>query len=305
MRVTVVHNENAGCGFLSREELLGELEYAGHEVTEITEMDQLLDPAFRSGCDVVIAAGGDGTILSVARRLLHSEVPMLVLPLGTANNLGRALGASRHIPHLISALAQPRMRNLDLGAVVGSWGTKFFCESAGVGWFCDALSVAIEEGDKTPERAREVLTNYLREHQARHWDIAIDGHNFSGDYVMIDIMNAGMLGPNLHLSKSADPSDGQFDVVLATPDDRPNLLAYMEALCRNETPEPPPLFVKRAKHIRFAMGERKLRIDGKLEGDSKFVDIHVVPGAVKVIVPEHSDDPVRATPPQVEVAVAA
>jgi len=305
MRVTVVHNEKAGCGFLSREELLGELEYAGHEVTELTELDELLSPSFRARCEVVIAAGGDGTLLSVARRLLHSDVPMLVLPLGTANNLGRALGASRHLPHLVAALAHPRLRDLDLGSAVGSWGTKFFCESAGVGWFCDALSVAIEDGDKTPERAREVLTNYLREHQARHWDLAIDGRNYSGDYVMIDIMNAGMLGPNLHLSASANPSDGLFDVVLATPDDRPKLLAYMEALCRNETPEPPQLFVKRAQHIRFAMGERKIRVDGKLEGDSQFIDIHVVPGGVKVIVPELSDDPVRATPPETEVAVAA
>ncbi len=286
MRVTVVHNENAGCGFLSREELLGELEYAGHQVNEITHLDRLLAPSFRGSCDVVIAAGGDGTILSVARRLQNSDVPMVVLPLGTANNLARALGASRHLPQLIASLSAPRYQPLDLGVAVGSWGTKYFCESAGVGWFCDALSEAIDEGDKTPERARDVLTRFLSQYQPRHWDVSIDGRNFSGDYVMIDVMNAGMLGPNLHLGRSANPSDGAFDVVLATREDQPRLLEYMQALLRDETPNPPELMVKRAKHIRFAMGERKMRVDGKLRHDSRFVDVHVVPAAVKVLLPE-------------------
>jgi diacylglycerol kinase (ATP) len=286
MRVTVVHNENAGCGFLSREELLGELEYAGHQVTEITDLNLLLAPSFRVTCDVVIAAGGDGTILSVARRLLNSDVPMVVLPLGTANNLAQALGVTRSLPALIASLDRPAYRSLDLGCAVGSWGTKYFCESAGVGWFCEALSEAINDGDKTPERAREVLTRFLSEYQPRQWDISIDGHNFSGRYVMIDVMNAGMLGPNLHLGKSADPSDGSFDVVLATPEDRLKLLDYMEALCSNKTPKAPELHVKRARHVRFAMGDRKVRVDGKLRVNSQFVDVHVVPGGVKVLLPE-------------------
>ncbi len=293
MRVTVVHNEKAGCGFLSREELLGELEYAGHEVTEVTHLDLLLTPAFRESCEVVIAAGGDGTILSVARRLLNSELPMVVLPLGTANNLAQTLGVTRDLKTLIASLTRPRLRSLDLGRAVGSWGVKYFCESAGVGWFCEALSEAIAEGDKTPSRARDVLTNFLGKYEARHWDLAIDGHNFSGDYVMIDVMNAGMLGPNLHLGRSADPSDGAFDVVLATPEDRPKLLEYMEALRRDETPTAPELHVKRARHVRFSMGDRKLRVDGKLRHPSAFVDIHVVPSAVKVLLPALVEHPVR------------
>lgn len=290
MRVSVVHNENAGCGFLSREELLGELEYAGHQVTEITNLDLLQVPRLHESMDVVIAAGGDGTILSVARRLLNSAVPMVVLPLGTANNLARALGMTRSLPTLLASLERPRYQHLDLGCAVGSWGSRHFCESAGVGWFCDALTDAIDEGDKTPERARNVLTEFLETYRARHWDIAIDGRNYSGEYVMIDVMNAGMLGPNLHIGKSADPSDGAFDVVLATEEDRPRLLEYMDALRRDETPTAPELHVKRARHVRFAMGDRTMRIDGKLRENSAFVDVHVVPGGVRVLLPELAAD---------------
>lgn len=301
MRVSVVHNENAGCGFLSREELLGELEYAGHTVTEVTNLDSLLVPSLRGSVDVVIAAGGDGTILSVARRLLHSDVPMVLVPLGTANNLSRALGATRNLPQLIESLSKPRYQALDLGCAVGSWGTRYFCESAGVGWFCEALSEEISDEDKTPERARQVLTDFLARHHPRYWDVSIDGHNYSGSYVMIDVMNAGMLGPNLHLGPTADPGDGTFDVVLATPEDRPKLLAYMEALMHDDKATAPELTVKRARHVRFALGERKVRVDGKLQNNSQFVDIHVVPGGVKVLLPE----PVAELPVQGQLADVA
>ncbi|MBS1152199.1 MAG: hypothetical protein H6Q89_3897 [Myxococcaceae bacterium] len=292
MRVTVVHNENAGCGFLSREELLGELLYAGHQVTEITTLDLLCAPSFPDWCDVVIAAGGDGTILSVARRLLHSEVPMVVLPLGTANNLARALGVTRQLKPLIASLSRPRIQRLDLGCAVGAWGSKYFCESAGVGWFCEALSQAVNDGDKPTERARDLLTAFLARYQPRHWDVSIDGRNFSGHYLMVDAMNAGMLGPNLHLGRTADPGDGLFDVVLATPEDQPKLLEYLEALRRNEQPPAPELHVKRARHVRFAMGDRKLRVDGKLRENSQFVDVHVVPAGVRVLLPQFADQPV-------------
>lgn len=286
MRVTVVHNESAGCGLMSREELLGELEYAGHDVQEIGLLDRLKDPGFREDCDVVIAAGGDGTVLSVCSRLVNSDVKVVVLPLGTANNLAKSLGMTRSIPNLMKLLETGIDRRLDVGVAVGSWGSRFFVESAGIGWFCEAISEAVEDGDKTPERAQRVLGDFLARYQTRHWDLSIDGLNMSGDYMMIDVMNAGMLGPNLHLGHNADPTDGMFDVVLATPEDQPRLLSYLEELAAGGSPTPPELYVRRAQHVRFAMGRRKMRIDGKLRHESPFVDIHVLPGGVRVLTPD-------------------
>lgn len=299
MRITVVHNAKAGYGILSREELLGELEWGGHEVTEVTELDRLKEPSFAKTCDAVIAAGGDGTVLSVARRLLFSSVPMVVLPLGTANNFAHAVGMTRNaamggLRPLIASLHLAPERRIDVGRAEGTWGTRYFCESAGVGWFCEALTEAIADGDKPPTRARDVLTDYLSRYQAKYWDVSIDGHNCSGAYLMIDVMNAGMLGPNLKIGHSADPTDGAFDVVMATAEDQPKLLRYLEALRRDESPTPPELYVRRGRHVRFAMGNRKMRIDGKVRHSSPFVDIHVVPGSVRLLVPEAASEEKKA-----------
>jgi len=305
MRVTVVHNTKAGCGFLSREELVGELVYAGHEVTEANDLDQDLGHGLQQRCDVVIAAGGDGTILSVAKRLQHGHVPLIVLPLGTANNFARTLGMTRDMPRLLKLMEHRKVRVIDLGMVTGTWGSDYFIESAGVGWFCDALIEAVDDHDKTPERAQQVLIDYLANYRPRSWSVQIDDQDASGNYVLIDVMNAGMMGPNLHLGPTANPCDGAFDVVLVTAHEQPALLDYLHDLRKDQRPPPPELQVRRARHVRFELGGRAMRVDGNLRPRvgalrSEFADVRVLPGAVRVWLPE--EEPAVVQPPAASAA---
>ena len=87
-RITLVQNPGAGAGAAAQRQLLHVLEAAGHVVTPV-EPDHELGRDLAQRADVVIAAGGDGTVLGVARRLVYSKVPLAILPLGTANNLAR------------------------------------------------------------------------------------------------------------------------------------------------------------------------------------------------------------------------
>ena len=89
-RVTLVQNPSAGAGAAAQRRLLEALQDTGHQVSAV-EPDKGLGKNLSQRADVVIAAGGDGTVLGVARRLVHSKVPLVILPLGTANNqIGRA-----------------------------------------------------------------------------------------------------------------------------------------------------------------------------------------------------------------------
>lgn len=291
MRVTLVHNPNAGWGVLSRDDLVLHLTRAGHEVSEATDLDQNLGHHLRHDADAVVAAGGDGTMVGVARRLLHKPVPMVVIPIGTANNFGRSLGMKPDVEMLLDVLKSPVERTIDLGVATGTWGTEYFIESAGVGWFADALSEAVEPEDKALPRAREVLTNFLDDYRPQRWELTIDGEDHSGDYLLIDVMNAGMLGPNICLGSEVNPSDGFFEVALVGPSDRQLLIRYLRALKQGHTPEPPPLHRVRGRHVRIALGDRQLRVDGSLhpkpnELPSPAAELRVLPGAVRVWLPK-------------------
>lgn len=288
-RVTLVQNPSAKAGPTAQRQLLQALEEVGHKVRTV-EPDKGLGKNLAQHADVVIAAGGDGTVLGVARRLVHSKVPLAILPLGTANNLARSVGMPNDIDVLLELLQDPRERPLDIGVASGSWGERYFCESAGVGWFSDALQVEVTEKDKEPERAVNVLRESLTAYEPKQWTVTIDGQDASGEYLSIDVMNAKYFGPNLKLGASAEPFDGHLDVVMLERKDSKRLISYLTAL--EDTPDaPPPRFTTRkAKHVHVVLEDERIRIDDAVRPKvgalrSHFADLRLLAGAVRLWLP--------------------
>ena len=96
---TVVVVFNPGAGHARRVKIQNTLEkhFTNHnlELIECSDEDllpELLRPWIKRNVDLVIAAGGDGTISSVASSLLKSDIPLGILPLGTGNVLANELG---------------------------------------------------------------------------------------------------------------------------------------------------------------------------------------------------------------------
>ena len=68
--------------------------------------------------DLVIAAGGDGTIGSVATQLAGSGVPLAILPLGTANDVARSLHMPMDVEEACVAIAGALPMDIDVGQVM-------------------------------------------------------------------------------------------------------------------------------------------------------------------------------------------
>ncbi|MDP2276144.1 MAG: diacylglycerol kinase family protein [Archangium sp.] len=289
-RVTLVQNPSAGAGAVAQRQLLTALEEAGHEVRNV-EPDKGLGKHLAHRADVVIAAGGDGTVLGVARRLVHSKVPLAILPLGTANNLARSVGMPNDIEVLLQLLDDPRERPLDIGVATGNWGERYFCESAGVGWFAEALQVEVTEDDKEPERAVTVLRKALLASTPKRWTMTIDGEDASGEYLSVDVMNAKYFGPNLKLGKRAEPFDGVLDVVMLKAKDARRMAAYLAALEKKHDSPAPPFETRKAKHVHIVLEEHRLRIDDAVRPKqgalrSHFADLRLLAGAVRLWLPQ-------------------
>ena len=94
MRILLVHNPKAGSEKYTTEKLMTMLKEAGHRAVISRRRQRGLNEALKKKFDLVLVAGGDGTVAKVARRLVksRSKIPMSVLPLGTANNVARILG---------------------------------------------------------------------------------------------------------------------------------------------------------------------------------------------------------------------
>ena len=267
MRITLIHNPTAGSG-QETEELVRLIAEAGHDVRPRSREDgweqSLQDPT-----DLVVAAGGDGTVGKVALAAADHGLPFEAIPIGTANNIAKTLGVlgdARMLVKTWSTSVQP----FDIGAVAAPWGRERFVEGVGGGLMADLISRGDEiEADATllgreTDRALHLLCELIREAPVYQWRITADGLDLSGDYLAVEILNIRFVGPNVPFAPEADPGDGLLDVVLVGEAERKSLLAYAETRLNLASGQPPELRVTRARRVEVVAPVRaRLHLDDR------------------------------------------
>ncbi len=303
MRVTLLHNPAAGKEEHEGEDLAARLAKAGHKVTYRSTKKRGWKEALARKTDLVLAAGGDGTVGKVARQLAGRATPFSVLPLGTANNLARSLGFDDSTEELIADLENGQRRKFDVGQARGPWGKRLFFEGAGVGLLPDYLGGARNMVAKIPaghalSRKEEIachvdlLRRLLSSYEARDWELTVDGEDLSGRFLMIEALNIRSVGPILTLAPDARTDDGWFDLVLAGECDRARLADYLERRLANEEAEF-PIRPRRFRSLRLGGGHGLIHIDDKLwpdeeeaRGHAGKVEFSVEAGALNVVRPD-------------------
>ena len=272
MRILLLHNPNAGREEHEGEELIKALAHAGHEAFYLSSKKKGLKKAFQnSDIDLVLVAGGDGAVGKAARYLIGSKIPLSILPLGTANNMARTLGFTATVKTLIAKISQGKRRAFDVGLARGPWGKRYFFEGAGAGLFADYLRAPRREGNtgqkisKAEEMKRHVveMRRQLQDYKARSWRIDLDVKDFSGRYLLWQVMNIRSVGPVLHLAPGAKTDDGELDFTGAREEDRGLLLDYLDARLAG-TKVKFPLRTKRFKKMRLRWKKSPLHFDDQI-----------------------------------------
>lgn len=265
MRVALVHNASAGKEDHSDAELTKALHQAGHHVTHVvSRLNELTEALQQSPCDLVVVAGGDGTVGKVACGLAGWQVPITILPLGTANNTARALGLPRRAKKLAKSWHRADVVPFDLGLLSDGTLCTRFSEAVGFGVFAQTIaqakSHAESPGDiaRTLERDRKLFKSVAKTLAPRHYEVHADGQDFSGEYLLVEVMNVRYLGPRLDLSPKSDPSDGAFELVLIGAEQREALVAATKTGKLNQRT------VKRLAHARITADDELLHRDGQL-----------------------------------------
>jgi diacylglycerol kinase (ATP) len=113
VRVTLMHNPTAGDEEHSPEQLTAVLQDAGHEVLYQSVKEDGWPDALGARAELVVVAGGDGTVAKVFKELVGRDLPVALLPLGSANNVARTLGLAGDAPmRFVAAWKGGRIRHM-------------------------------------------------------------------------------------------------------------------------------------------------------------------------------------------------
>ena len=288
MRVSLLYNENAGDG-VPLDHIRDAIEQRGHELVRVVEDRTDVERLLEERPELVVAAGGDGTIAHAARLLARRGIPLAILPLGTANNIAKSVGITASIEDLIGGWETAGRLRLDLGVAEGVWGRRHFVEAVGGGLIPAAIAdMKARTDDDVPPRSkvaravrafREVLSRL----QPSEWTIVADGARTTGEFLLVEVLNIRLIGPNLAFSADATPLDGLFRVVIAGEEHREEIARYLQHLLEGRD-HPPSLTSQCARQVTL-QGSTDIHVDDEVLSASadRTVSIRVEAGALELL----------------------
>jgi YegS/Rv2252/BmrU family lipid kinase len=236
------------------------------------------------GVDTIIVAGGDGTISTISRVLVGTDTVLGVIPTGSGNGFARHFGIPLTVPKAVQALANGRVKAIDVGLVNGE---PFFV-TCSMAW--DAAIARTFE--KFPVRG---IIPYIFagvheffDYQPQDMSVSLaDGENL--DFrkpVIFTIANLTQYGGGAVIAPQAKADDGRLELVVGEKKDFPIILANLHRLF-DKTLHKVPKIVTRSTEKLLVRRETPtpIQIDGEVVDAPEEIEVGVKPGALKVLVP--------------------
>ncbi|WP_316843508.1 diacylglycerol kinase family lipid kinase [Pedobacter psychrodurus] len=250
-------------------------EYVGHA-------GELADEAATKNFDVIVAAGGDGTINEVASQVLKHKKILGILPLGSGNGLARFLNISKNLRYALSIINNFNVDEID----TAEFNQKCFFNLAGMGF--DAHLSAVFSKDK-----KRGLSGYVKlgfkevfNYKAQTYLINIDGTEYRRKAFAISIANSSQYGNDVYIAPNASVKDGLLDVCIIKPFPIIKLpvLGYVMLRGKAETSDMIEIINgKNIKIIRETAGA--VHVDGEPLQMGTEIEAVIKPLSLKVIVP--------------------
>ena len=251
------------------------------------DAQRLAQEAVAAGATAVAVYGGDGTVVEAASGLVGSQVPLGILPGGTANMMSRAYGIPQDLEEAVSLIARPdhAIYPVHLGQV----GDGYFFQLVGIG-----MEAKIVEGADRSAKDRlgnlaytlaalRALTNPQNAHYRLELD---DGRVVEEDGVTCLIAKTGNLGiPSLEQSqKTADPDAALLDIAILRQANLAGLLSLATTVVSgNVNPEMIPHWQAREVTVHTDPPE-SIQADGEIIGKTP-VKVKILQEPIQLIVP--------------------
>ncbi len=248
---------------------------------------QFAKAAVKEKIDALAVYGGDGTVKEAISGLIGSEIPLAILPGGSANVLATELGIPNDLKEACSILSfAPReTKTID----VGQFDKRYFISGISLGFESDVV-----KGAKRQTKNRIGILAYfwsavaaLKKTEKAVYHLKIDGQEHEVKGLTCIITNTGNIGfSNISFDKHIDVSDGLLDVIVVRKVDLSLFKLIVVTLIKRERPDNLELVKHwQGKEISVsASPKQRVQCDGEMLKEMPLL-IKIIPKAIKVLVP--------------------
>lgn len=251
-------------------------QYAGHAKL-------LAKQAIKDAFDIVVAVGGDGSINEIAQQLIHTNVALGIVPGGSGNGFARKLGIPINRKQALQVLNEGHTMQCDVGQMNG----ELFFSNAGLG--IEALIV-----NRFAETKIRGFVSYARwalhfyaTYQPQSYIVCCDGMEFEKKALFINFSNSGQYGFQIGVApERSDLTDGLLEMIVVEPFAKWRALYLLPMFMMGKAGNVPYVDVIQTNEaIIRCNSETDMQIDGDPAGKALQMEVKILKGALKVIVP--------------------
>ncbi|HSK76692.1 MAG TPA: diacylglycerol kinase family protein [Thermoanaerobaculia bacterium] len=291
MTTCIIVNPNAGSGE-TIDDLRERLEGLPGTSVALTEKEgdaeRIAREAVRSGADVVVAAGGDGTLNEVVNGLAEDfgRARLGLIPLGTGNDFARTINVPADLDASLAILKEGRTRRTDVGRATFGGKCRHFINMA-VGGFSPIVS---EKADEAKERwgplaylrgAIEALPELSGFKTTLRFD---DGERMEVETYNIVLSNGRFVAAGIPVAPRSILDDGLLDVLIAPVTTVPQLAVLVPQILLGRHLESDLLVFRQTARVEIVADPPMMwNVDGEIIGDQP-ARFEVLPRVLQVVV---------------------
>jgi diacylglycerol kinase (ATP) len=256
------------------------------------EVPDVARRAAAGDAELIVAVGGDGHLAAVGEGLVGSDVPLAVLPAGSANDYARIIGMPRKdVRAAIEAILNGVPRSVDAITVANAAGSRVFMNVIGTGF--DA--VVAQTAGRIPflrggGRYVAAIVRELPRFRAATLQLTVDGQPHQLSAMMVAIANGHSYGGGMRIAPDAALDDGTLDICIVGDVSKAAFMRAFPRVFKGTHVTHPAVTMLRGREIAID-AERQL----PLVGDGELISglparIKVVPAALSVVFPSPKID---------------
>ena len=302
--LSLIYNEKSGFHAANKDEVFEQLmtnltaygyEIQAFEIGAEVSFDHLMNKIIlrhqqAHELGVIVAAGGDGTLNAVAAKLMKTEIPMGILPLGTFNYVARLLNIPLDLLKAADVIATGKMREVHVAQI----NDHIYLNNASLGLY----PLFIQKRELYNQRfGRFALNAYtsgldvlIRDRKELKLEVEVDGKKYPVKTPLIFFGNNQLQLAEMNLGIAESAKKGKVAGLVVAKSDKRTLFKILWQLIKGNLDKAPDVYSFSADEVKIYSKRKKLTValDGEIVEIQPPLKISVRKNALKIMVPHDS-----------------